>query len=741
LEKVNTFYLQKEAELQLRLSSLLEQKKSMQAHNPPASKVSSRYIALEEGFRQFGGDLTKLQQFIEINQTAFSKILKKWDKASKSDTKVIFLSRAVEVQPIFNRDVISELSDQATSNLLDFSAWADGERMQYSMTNGDQELAAPPTTQDDMELEPQIFQAFKAGNVTVVDEWARRVSGLPNAQQRITKAFLSVAEEAPDSTLQLLLHTSQVDLQEIDAINHRNILHRAAISGRKSLLQIGLGGKTDANAVDVYGRIPLHYACMHGADELVHLLLGASPNTIDVKDHDNFTPLIHAISKSHFKTVHLLLLQNARIEPTSDTDHIPLNLACQHGDVLIVKELLTRRPQLLADAEGLYPQHLAARSSEAPELLSLLRNYGADLDQRDKLYQWTPLFHAASEGNIVALQMLLESQADPNVLDEKGLSALYYATWEGHLTCIQMLAARVDDDDMGQHSTASGAPLPPVLPPTITPSARTRDAYDIPPLILPSPIIPVRRYGHNFLDSKTYVIINFGGLPYDAIQFYDDNKYPAARLTISSKSSDLIPRNLLLPIQDELRVISFQIDNLDTFSIDFDVYPTFGARVIARAVASSKVFTGKASSSGEWHLELLDPRLRAIGRISFTYQVITPFSGQPLEVTHFATYWKETDQKPHNASLITGSSLSGDYVRLYVQLTSDNVAVLFPAWKIQLGQEHIEIPLNRLTFAQFGALGRVQRSTDLKVRVILCFRSLTIPGDELISFSGISTDM
>jgi CDK inhibitor PHO81 len=258
------------------------------------------------------------------------------------------------------------------------------------------------------------------------------------------------------------------------------------------------------------------------------------------------------------------------------------------------------------------------------------------------------------------------------------------------------------------------APLPPSLPPTITPTARTRDAHDIPPLILPSPIIPVRRYGHNFLDSKTYVIINFGGLPYDAIQFYDDNKYPAARLTISSKSSDLIPRNLLLPIQDELRVMSFQIDNLDTFSIDFDVYPTFGARVIARAVASSKVFTGKASSSGEWHLELLDPRLRAIGRISFTYQVITPFSGQPLEVTHFATYWKETDQKPHNASLITGSSLSGDYVRLYVQLTSDGVAILFPEWKIQLGQEHIEIPLNRLTFAQFESLGRHQRSVDLK---------------------------
>lgn len=138
--------------------------------------------------------------------------------------------------------------------------------------------------------------------------------------------------------------------------------------------------------------------------------------------------------------------------------------------------------------------------------------------------------------------------------------------------------------------------------------------------------------------------------------------------------------------------------------------------MIARAVVSSKVFTGNASNSGEWHLELLDPRLRAIGRISFTFQVITPFSGQPLEITHFATYWKETDQKTHSASLITGSSLSGDYVRLYVQLTNDSVAVLAPDWNIQLPGS-IEVPLNQLTWAKFESIGRPHRHADLKSKL------------------------
>ena len=90
----------------------------MQARSATASKLSASFITLEEGFQQFGNDLNKLQvstsicgrcplmadcykQFIELNATAFSKILKKvgyapsrsqclqaadiskWDKTSK----------------------------------------------------------------------------------------------------------------------------------------------------------------------------------------------------------------------------------------------------------------------------------------------------------------------------------------------------------------------------------------------------------------------------------------------------------------------------------------------------------------------------------------------------------------------------------------------------------------------------------------------------------------------------------
>ena len=384
----------------------------------------------------------------------------------------------------------------------------------------------------------------------------------------------------------------------------------------------------------------------------------------------------------------------------SDADHVPLNLACEHGSFAIVELLLKHGAQILPDAEGLYPQHLVARSGQTPQLLLLLKEYGADLDQIDKLYSWTPLFHAASEGNVPCMQTLLKVGVKSNVVDEKELSAMYYAAWEGHFECMRLLSTIPLSTRTKQNITGQLAPIPQIT----TPVLMNIDADGIPELELPPPIIPLRRYGHNFLDTKTFIQISFeegGELP---MIFFHDSKYPAARLTISSKLSDLIPKNILLPFQEDTRLVSFQIDNLDSFAIDFDVFPTYGAKVIAKTVALPSTFRALLSSSGRCCLPLFDPRLRAIGQISFNFQVIKPFQGKPLEITDFETYWKATSQFDHRPSaFITGSSLSGDYVQLFVQHTCDGIPVLWPTWNIDyMG---IEFPVSRLTYAQFISAG------------------------------------
>jgi SPX domain protein involved in polyphosphate accumulation len=70
--------------------------------------AGEEYVSVEEVRRLPG----PLQQFIEINATGFRKILKKWDKRSKSNTKELFLERQVEIQPCFNREVSRAERDQ-----------------------------------------------------------------------------------------------------------------------------------------------------------------------------------------------------------------------------------------------------------------------------------------------------------------------------------------------------------------------------------------------------------------------------------------------------------------------------------------------------------------------------------------------------------------------------------------------------------------------------------------------------
>jgi CDK inhibitor PHO81 len=369
-----------------------------------------------------------------------------------------------------------------------------------------------------------------------------------------------------------------------------------------------------------------------------------------------------------------------------------------------VELLLKNGAQIVPDAEGLYPQHLVARSGHSPELLLLLKDFGADLDQVDKLYGWTPLVHAASEGNVAGLRTLLDVGANPNILDEKGLPALYYAAWEGHLESMALLTPYSRRKTVSPMAMQIAGGLAPMLSSSSAPAPMSLDADAIPVLELPPPIIPLRRYGHNFLDTKTVVQINFedaAGEP--PMIFFHDSKYPAARLTISSKASELIPKNIILPFQEDTRLVSFQVDNLDSFTLDFDVFPAYGAKVIAKTVALPSTFRALLSSSGRCCLPLFDPRLRAIGQISFHSQVIKPFQGKPLEITDFETYWKATSQFDRNLNtFVTGSSLSGNYVRLYVQQTRDGIPVLWPTWTIDSGG--IGVPVSRLSLEQFRAV-------------------------------------
>ncbi|BFZ59929.1 phosphate system positive regulatory protein pho81 [Saitoella coloradoensis] len=692
LEKVNAFYLQKEADLRLRLQTLLDKKRQVLSSDPTATATAnSSLYALQEGFQAFDRDLTKLQQFVDLNATGFSKALKKWDKRSKSHTKELYLSSQVDVQPCFDREVITGLADEASASILELERWAGAQGEKIDL----EALRSPGR----IDLEAETVNAINAGDSRACSELVPKLeASTPDA---VTSAFLRAIMSAPDEALLLILVQSPVfDVTRRDEITERGVLHEICATGREQCLQHLLQHRIPqvspelVRQKDIYGRTPLHYAAMRGHGECVRALLTQEGvvQALNGLDHDYFSALVYAVQNGHEKCARLIVKKDGVvINPENpESEYAPLSLACAHGHLNIAVLLLEHGAVSAPNSEGLYPIHLAARAGH----MGFAKIFGKEnLDIKDKFQNWTPVFHAASEGHEGVLKELLQLGARVDIRDESGLEAAYHAAWEGHLGCMRMLLDARGSAPLGMVPRAMGTPSP----------MGRLGAVDlevmesIPSLELPPPVIPFRKYGHNYLDNKTLVRVTLGhGRKLNgqqaAVELFSReapgqmSSVVSARLVVRSTTDIFVlPHTFVLPLADETQGMEFQVDDVETFSLAFEIFPTFGSKIIGKGVALAPLLTQDKTLV----VALMDPQLRIIGRVSFEVDVVQPFvksGNQKPRVVE--TYWKSTvntqpsvpekKKGPQTAQTTTSSSLRGDNLCIDVAVTRDRVAVVYP---------------------------------------------------------------
>ncbi|KAI8363658.1 hypothetical protein B0O80DRAFT_434224 [Mortierella sp. GBAus27b] len=807
LEKVNTFYLQKESELKVRLRSLIDKERvTLSRRGRPGT--SSSINSLKEAYRQFEQDLSKLQKFVETNGTGFRKILKKWDKRSKSTTKELYLARQVDLQPCFNQEAMVELADSAAHHLLELenvqpgrsSVSAPSSPISTKPAHSQQTyVATSPMQQQLDDLETDLFNAIITNQSSVVqDILKRRILGPlaiqaaisesevtpkvsnnemtpEHAREVVSRLFWRCCSEtgALESSIQQLVDTELVDFKFVDDISDRTCLHEIAVVGRLSLLKLAVEHGVSPDCMDVYGRRPLHYVSMYGHADCATYLLSLK-TSMTATDHDGFGPFIYSVMNGHTKCVEIFLAHRAEVEASREGDPIPLSLACHFGHDDIALMLIERGSDLHAsNADGLEPLHITCREGHA-RLTRILTTRGARVDQEDKYMCWTPLFYAASEGHVECVNILLEAGCNINVLDEHGQTPIYYAASEGHADCVELLVQAggkaegrpldqpTEPARTGASSTDQDAPADQDADVDVggmaLENSATMEDIDmdlIPSLSLPPPIIPFRIYGHNYLDKKYQINLTLGHVsqhvnsefPPNPVQLYGSAQISSLKLVISSKPDNgTIPHNVILPLGEHRKVYGFQVDSLDQFSIEFDIFPTFGSKAIGRAVALPNTFSSPTASMGKDIVPLFDARLKVVGELAFEYKVIRPFQGVALEVGgRLETYWKSTNSVdsaasaagsvatapqsitatssviplsatsyrgilPHPTpqatlsgntvpSYITASSLSGEYIQLSIQMTRDFVPVVFGHWRLPL--EGFDVALGDITFSQF----------------------------------------
>ncbi|KAJ3151166.1 phosphate system positive regulatory protein pho81 [Geranomyces michiganensis] len=776
LEKVNTFYLQKEADLKVRLMSLLEKRKSLQNRQQRATHAS--LITLREGFLQFRHDLTKLQNYVEVNATGFRKILKKWDKRSKSSTKELYLSRQIEIQPCFNNDVLAELTDQGTANLAEIEHLLSEEDPESSASGVDHHqhhhhnMASPPSSNAGEAAatlinESALTNALKQKNASAVQTFVslmlrnNRPDGAANAtggattattsnneeREFLCKSFLRFCADTSVECLEILLASGEVDCNYTDDISGRMCLHELAIADRLDMIQPCIEHHANVEATDVYGRTPLHYASTRGSSQSAVVLLKAGAK-VNALDNDGCTPLVYSITGGHTDCVRTLIESGgAVVESHSPTVPIPLCLACEHGHKDIVMLLLSRGAQLVQNAEGLFPLHLTSREGHA-QVSKLLIAHGADVNAADGFNGWAPIFYAASEGHLECVEVLLAAGCETELVDEFDWSPETYALYRGHIEIADLLratrvqnAAAVGAAAAHEEMTISGGPASSGIKP-MAPSglffeqsvedpmdtdAGNMDLDELPDLSLPPPIIPFRIYGHAFLDQRFYVYVAFkasqlvGTSNTRPVTLLGSQQTSSLKLVVSTKPEVGVPYSVILPLQDDSEVYSFLVDDLDTFGLQLDVYPTFGTKPIGRgAVLASQIsMTMRKSWSGGGDVEqvicpLFDSHLRVVGEVQFGFGVVKPFQHSSLQIGgKVDTYWKSTKvvggSKAEGVhSFVTASSLAEEYIQVVVQLTRDGVPVIYTDWFLNY-YGRLPVSLANLTFAQAREVFELQQ--------------------------------
>ena len=222
--------------------------------------------------------------------------------------------------------------------------------------------------------------------------------------------------------------------------------------------------------------------------------------------------------------------------------------------------------------------------------------------------------------------------------------------------------------------------------------------------------------------------------------------WSSLKLVITSKSDiSAVPHSVILPLADEREIFSFQIAVLETFTLELSLYPTFGSKVIGRAILLPSTFLDIASRKS-FIVPLLDHQLKAIGEVAFEVSCIRPFEGAQLEIGgRVETYWKSKITPPQpqqdharlNASyrplsvstsspalrpapsapqpparesaLVTASSLSGEYINIIVQVTKDLHPVVYSDWRLPVSALQVGIP--DITLSSFQSLASTTSRT------------------------------
>lgn len=455
LEDVDAFYNKKYSECARRLR-LLHGRYGRHAHHPDGLD-KDEVQDIMDALLELRSQLRHLQWYGEVNRKGFVKITKKLDKKVPSVcTQHRYLSTKVDPKPFAHSLALNQ-------NMKAINEWLStlGDIKTFDDTGSTNSVAslnrAPART---LNLSPgtldAIDQAIKTDDAPALtniltDVRGRHETSSAPIQQLLLDLLQRCISLRSKKCIDRLL-PDITSLEEEDAINKRNCIHRLVINIGRSKTAEGSG--TDGSAQQ------------NALDSLKFIVPAAPPNRVPQpwnSSEDESTTLL----TKHDESVRILTYLLDHLQPRQQKSlvsrdsygRLPLHYAAQYGFVVICQIVVKYMQEwgqfdvsqgidspYWQDNEGYAPLHLAVIGGHPLTTKCLLQaedfqgEYGTKINLRKKITKSAAALALATQSNFVTIvRLLVEAGVDVNYQDAQGETALHVAARFGHEECAKAL--------------------------------------------------------------------------------------------------------------------------------------------------------------------------------------------------------------------------------------------------------------------------------------------------------------
>ena len=294
----------------------------------------------------------------------------------------------------------------------------------------------------------------------VVDELLKHGAD-PHKTRADGKGPLFGAIRVGDDKLAQMLLKRGVFVDAPISVNHNGVevggctlLYAAALQGQLPQCRLLLDAGAQLEANNDIGYTPLMASIEGDHEDVIDLLLkrGANVNptfqsTMQINGLGGSTPLYTATRKENLSIIKKLLKHGADANRPAPNSWSPLKSAAQQGSFEVVKTLLEAGadPNIADDTN--YTPLMNAVSGQHESIVKILLKFKADPNvqsgENPEDDDWESgrcaLMDAAHSGNVAIARMLLESGANPNLLNSKGRTALHSAVFSTRTDMLTLL--------------------------------------------------------------------------------------------------------------------------------------------------------------------------------------------------------------------------------------------------------------------------------------------------------------